>query len=87
MVESHYRLMYYEAINAIVQSYDKIQNKSLKAQCFLDQLLLKGTQGHNITIEICQVKYIYGDDINFDSLPTEFQVLKAIVKDRNHQAH
>ena len=59
----------------------------MKAQCFLNQLLLKGTQSHNIAIEICQTKHIYGDDINFGSLPIEFQVLQLIVKDRNHQAH
>ena len=46
-----------------------------------EQLLLKGIQGHDTTIKISEIRNIYGDD-NFDSLPTEFQVLQAIVNEQ-----
>ena len=46
----------------------QFDQSSFKAQCFLEQLLLKGIQGHDITTEISEIKNIYGDDINFNSL-------------------
>lgn len=54
---------------------------SFKARCFLEQLLSKGIQRHDITIKISEIKNIY-DDITFDSLATEFQMLKTIIKEQ-----
>ena len=59
----------------------RLNQQSFKAQCFIEQLLLKGIQGHDITIEISKIKNIYGD-INFDALSTELQVLKTIFKEQ-----
>lgn len=54
-----------------------------KAQCFLEQLLMKGIQGQDITTEISEIKNIHGDNIYFGTLPTDVQVLKPIVKEQN----
>ena len=45
-------------------------------------LNLKGVHDHKITIEISEIENISGDEINFDSLLTESQVLKTIVKEQ-----
>ena len=86
-VDGHYRSIYYERIDAIIQAImTRLDRPNFKTQCFLQQLLLKGIQGHDIIIEISEIKNIYGDGINFDSLLTKLQVLKTIVKEnKNHQ--
>ena len=38
----------------------------------------KNSRSHVITIDFFGIKNIFGDDINMDSLPTKFQVLKTI---------
>ena len=80
-VKNHYRSIYYEASDAIAQAFvTRFDQPNFKAQCFLEQLLLTRIQDHVITIDFFGIKNIYGDDINMDSLPTEFQVLKTIAK-------
>ena len=89
-VEDHYRQIYYEKIDTIIQAVmTRFDQPSFKAQCFIEQLLLKGMQGHDVTIEISEIKNFYGDGISFNSLPTELQVLKTNgkLKNRNHQTH
>ena len=54
----------------------------MKTQYFLEQLLLKEIQCRDITIEICEIKNNYNDDINFNSLPKELQVLETIFKEQ-----
>ena len=67
VVEDQYKSIYYEAIDAIVQAImTRFDQPSFIAQCFVEQLLLKVIQGLDITIEISEIKNIYGDDINFD---------------------
>ena len=47
----------------------------------MEQLLLKGIEGQDVSAETAEVQKIYGDDINFGSLSTELIVLKTIFKD------
>ena len=49
---------------------------------FPRQLLLKEIQCRDITVEICEIKNNYDDDINFESLPTELQVQETVFKEQ-----
>ena len=76
--EGHHPLTV-EDLFSIMTRFDQ---PSFKAQFFLEQVLLKEIQGHDSTVEISEIKNIYGDDINSNSLPTELQLLKTIVKEQ-----
>ena len=76
-VEDHYMSIYYEAVDAVVQTIMTPSDQPIfKAQCILEQLLIKGIQSQDITIEISEVKSIYSDDINFDSLPNRISIVE-----------
>ena len=45
-------------------------------------LLLKGISGESYTAELDYMKVSYNDDINFDSLKAQLQVLRQILKDK-----
>ena len=47
----------------------------------MESLLLKGVNGESYTAELDYMKVSYNDDINFDSLKTQLQVLRQILKD------
>ena len=81
-VEDHYRSLYYDAVDDIIQALvTRFDQPSFKAFCALEQLLLKGIEGLDVGAETAEVQKIYGDDINFGSLSTEFAVLKTICKE------
>ena len=69
--------IYYEAVDAVVQTIMTPSDQPIfKAQCILEQLLIKGIQIQDITTEISEVKSIYSDDINFDSLPNRISIIE-----------
>ena len=81
-VEDHYRSLYYNAVDSIVQALmTRFDQPSFKAFCAMEQLLLKGIEGQDVSAETVEVQKIYGDDINFGSLSTELTLLKTICKD------
>ena len=81
-VEDHYRCLYYNAVDSIVQALmPHFDQPSFKAFCAMEQLLLKGIEDQDVSGETAEVQKIYGDDINFGSLSTELTVLKTICKD------
>ena len=80
-VESHYKSIIMRELMLLFKPL-RFDQPNVKTQCFLQQLLLKGIQGHDINIEISEIKNIYGDSINFDSLLTKLQVLKTIAKEQ-----
>ena len=45
----------------------------------MEQLLLKGMEEDNISVEIAESQKIYGEDVNFGSLSSELQSLKTIL--------
>ena len=81
-VEDHYRSLYYNVVDSIVQALmTRFDQPSLKAFCAMEQLLLKGIEGQDVSAATDEVQKIYGDDIYFCSLSTERTVLKTICKD------
>ena len=48
----------------------------------MESLLLKGINGESYTAELDYMKVSYNDDINFDSLKAQLQVLCQILKDK-----
>lgn len=48
----------------------------------MESLLLKGINGESYTAELDYMKVSYNDDINFDSLKAQLQVLRQILKDK-----
>ena len=87
-VEDHYRSLYYDAVDDIIQAHmTRFDQPSFKAFCAMEQLLLKGIEGLDVGAETAEVQKIYGDDINFGSLSTEFAVLKTICKEEKPIAH
>lgn len=48
----------------------------------MESLLLKGINGESYTAELDYMKVPYNDDINFDSLKAQLQVLRQILKDQ-----
>ena len=81
-VANHYRSLYYNAVDSIVQALmTRFDQPSFKVFCTMEQLLLKGIEGQDVSAETAEVQKIYGDDIYFGSLRTELAVLKTTCKD------
>ena len=80
--EEHYRTIYYEAIDSVVQAVmTRFDQESFKAFSALEQLLLKGIENKPYDEELTQLKTIYGNDVDTALLPTELEVLKTLAKE------
>ena len=78
--EEHYSELYYDAIDNIKQAIMTCFNQpNFKVFSTMEQLLLKGMEEDNISVEIAESQKIYGEDINFGSLSSELQSLKTIL--------
>ena len=79
-VEEHYSELYYEAIDNIKQAImTRFNQPSFKVFSTMEQLLLKGIEEDDISVEIAESQKIYGEDVNFGSLSSELQSLKTIL--------
>ena len=85
--EDYHRPLYFEAIESIVQALmSRFEQPSFKAFCAMEQVLLKGIEGEDVSDEIEEMNKIFGDDVNVTSLGTELEVLKSICK-KNKPSH
>ena len=82
--KDHYRHIYFEAIDLIVNAIEqRFSQPSFAAYAKkVESLLLKGINGESYTAELDYMKESYSDDINFDSLKAQLQVLRQILKDK-----
>ena len=81
--KDHYRRIYFEAIDLIVNAIEqRFSQPSFTAYEKMESLLLKGINGESYTAELDYMKVSYKDDINFDSLKAQLQVLRQILKDK-----
>ena len=79
-VEEHYSELYYEAIDNIKQAImTRFNQPSFKVFSTMEQLLLRGMEEDDISVEIAESQKIYGEDVNFGSLSSELQSLKTIL--------
>ena len=77
----HYRRIYFEAIDPIVNAIEqRVSEPSFAAYEKMESLLLKGINGESYTAELDYMKVSYNHDINFDSLKAQLQVLRQILK-------
>ena len=83
-VEEHYSELYYDAIDNIKQAImTRFNQPSFKVFSTMEQLLLKGIEEDDISVEIAESQKIYGEDVNFGSLSSELQSLKTILNGDN----
>ena len=79
-VEEHYSELYYDNIDNIKQAImTRFNQPSFKVFRTMEQLLLKGIEEDDISVEIAESQKIYGEDVNFGSLSSELQSLKTIL--------
>ena len=79
-VEEHYSELYYDAIDNIKQAImTRFNQPSFKVFSTIEQLLPKGIEEDDISVEIAEPQKIYGEDVNFGSLSSELQSLKTIL--------
>ena len=79
-VEEHYSELYYDAIDNIKEAImTRFNQPSFKMFSTMKQLLLKGIEEDDISVEIAESQKIYVEDVNFGSLSSELQSLKTIL--------
>ena len=79
-VEEHYTELYYDAIDNIKQAImTRFNQPSFKVFSTIEQLLLKGIEEDDISVEIAESQKIYGEDVNFGSISSELQSLKTVL--------
>lgn len=75
--KGHYRRIFFEAIDLIVNAIEQcFSQPSFAAYEKMESLSLKGMSGQSYTAELDYMKVSYNDDINFDSLKAQLQVLR-----------
>ena len=57
----------------------RFNQPSFKVFSTMEQLLLKGIDEDDISVEIAEAQKNYGEDVNFGSLSSELQSLKTIL--------
>ena len=81
-VEDHYRSIYYEALDLIIQCIDdRFDQAGYRIYVTLEALLLKGCKQEEHASELDIVKELYEGDVNFSNLEVQFQTIAAALKD------
>ena len=71
-IEDHYRPIYYEAIDTLVQCITKCFDQPCFKVCsHLETLLLKGAKGANYDVELSSVQDLYQSDFDTHLLKTQ----------------
>ena len=80
-VEEHYRAIYYEALDLIIQCIDDRFNQvGYRMYMNLETLLLKGCKQVEHSGELEHVKELYSDDIYYGNLEVQFQTIAPVMK-------
>ncbi|XP_065886227.1 zinc finger MYM-type protein 1-like [Dysidea avara] len=80
-VEEHYRAIYYEALDLIIQCIDdRFDQVGYRMYMNLETLLLKGCKQVEHSSELEHVKELYSDDIHYGNLEVQFQTIAPVMK-------
>ena len=80
-VIDHYRMLYFEALDLIIQCIDgRFNQPGYRIYSALESLLVKGCKQVEHQDELDQVKKLYDKDINYDNLKVQFQTISHSVK-------
>ena len=80
-VEDHYRAIYYEALDLILQCIDdRFDQAGYKMYSTLEALLIKGCKQIDHTNELSCVRELYGGDIEYNNLEVQFQTIAPAVQ-------
>ena len=78
----HYRVIYFEAMDLIIQCIDdRFDQPGYKMYSGLETLLLKGSKQLDYQDELHLVKSLYDKDLNYQNLEIQFQTIAPSVKD------
>ena len=81
-VVDHYRVIYFEAMDLIIQCVDdRFDQPGYKMYSGLETLLLKGCKQLDYQDELHLVKSLYDKDLNYQNLEIQFQTIAPSVKD------
>ena len=81
-VVDHYRVIYFEAMDVIIQCIDdRFDQPGYKMYSGLESLLLKGCKQLDYQDELHLVKSLYDKDLNYQNLEIQFQTIAPSVKD------
>ena len=81
-VVDHYRVIYFEAMDLIIQCIDdRFDQPGYKMYSGLETLLLKGCKQLDYQDELHLVKSLYDKDLNYQNLEIQFQTIAPSVKD------
>ena len=77
-IEDHYRSIYFEAIDTLVQCImRRFDQPGFKVYRNLETLLLKGARGANFDAELSSVQNLYQNDFNIELLKIQLSLLKS----------
>ena len=77
-IEDHYRPIYFEAIDTLVQCItQRFDQPGFKVYSNLETLLLKGAKGCNYDTELSSVQNLYQSDFDMHLLKTQLLLLKS----------
>ena len=81
-VVDHYRVIYFEAMDLIIQCIDdRFDQPGYKMYSGLETLLLKGCKRLDYKDELHLVKSLYDKDLNYENLEIQFQTIAPSLQD------